>query len=119
MRARSYPRVTHLGEERCGKVGHLTGPRESHDDFIREVRDRVIGLAGNLDYEPRVATAKVNRVHEFDRRPLTPVEGARREVEPRVLEINPKLLTVDTRPPSETIAPHLEMKLDHPAVLFH
>jgi hypothetical protein len=110
--------VTHLGEERCGKVGHLTGPRESHDDFIREVRDRVIGLAGNLDYESRVTTAKVNRVHDFDRRPLTPVEGARREVEPRVLEINPKLLTMDTRMPPEAAALHREMKLDHPAVLF-
>jgi hypothetical protein len=110
--------VTHLGEERCGKVGHLTGPRESHDDFIREVRDRVIGLARNLDYEPRVTTAKLNRAHDFDRRPLAPIEGARREVEPCMVKINPKLLTVDTRSPSETIAPHLEMKLDHRAVLF-
>jgi len=117
-RASSYPRVTHLGEERRGKVGHLAGPRESHDDFIREVRDCVIGLAGNLDYEPCVATAKVNRAHGFDWRPLAPIEGARREVEPRMVEINPKLLTVDTRMPSEAAALHLEMKLDHPAVLF-
>jgi hypothetical protein len=117
-RERSYPRVAHLGEERCGKVGRLTGPRESHDDFIREVRDRVIGLAGNLDYEPCVAAAKVNRAHGFDRRPLAPVEGSRRKVEPCVVEINPKLLTVDTRMPSEAAALHLEMKLDHAAVLF-
>jgi hypothetical protein len=115
---RSYPRVTHLGEERCGKVGHLTGSRESHDDFIREVRDRVIGFARNLDYNSRVATAKVNRAHDFDRGPLAPVEGARREVESRVIEINPKLLTVDTRMPSEAAALHREMKLDHPTVLF-
>lgn len=115
---RGYPRVTHLGEERCGKVGHFAGTRESHDDFIREVRDRVIGLAGNLDYEPCAAAAKVNRAHHFDRRPLVAVERARREVESRVLEINPKLLTVDTRMPSEAAALHLEMKLDHPAVLF-
>jgi hypothetical protein len=118
LRARSYPRVTHLGEERCGKVGRLTSPRKPHDDFIREVRDRVIGLSGNLDYEPCAAAAEVNCAHGFDRRPLAPIEGARREVEPRVLEINPKLLTVDTRPPSETIAQHLEMELDHAAVLF-
>jgi hypothetical protein len=116
--ARSYLRVTHLGEERCGKVGHLAGPRESHDDFIGEVRDRVIGLAGDLDYEPSVATTKVERAHDFDRRPLVAVEGARREVEPCVVEINPKLLTVDTRMPSEAAALHREMKLDHPAVLF-
>ena len=115
---RSYPRVTHLGEERCGKVGHLTRARESHDDFIREVRDRVIGLAGNLDYEPCVAAAKVNRAHDFDRRPLAPIEGARRDFEPCVVEINPKLLTVDACMPSEAAALHLEMELDHRAVLF-
>jgi hypothetical protein len=35
-----------------------------------------------------------------------------------VIEINPKLLTVDTRMPPEPAALHLEMKLDHRAVLF-
>jgi hypothetical protein len=65
-----------------------------------------------------VTTAEVNRAYDLDRRPLAPIEGARREVEPCVVEINPKLLTVDTSSPSETIAPHLEMKLDHPAVLL-
>jgi hypothetical protein len=35
-----------------------------------------------------------------------------------VIEINPKLLTVDTRMPSEAAALHREMKLDHLAMLF-
>jgi hypothetical protein len=65
-----------------------------------------------------VTTAKVNRADDFDRRSLAPIERARREVESRVIEINPKLLTVDTRMPSEAAALHLEMKLDHRAVLF-
>jgi hypothetical protein len=44
--------VTHLGEQRCGEIAHFSCSRESYDDFIREVRDCVVGLAGNLDYEP-------------------------------------------------------------------
>jgi hypothetical protein len=116
--ARGYPRVTRLGEQRCGDIAHFPCPRESHDDFIREVCDRVIGLACNFDYEPCVAAAQVNRAYYFDRRPLAPVERAWREVEPCVVEVNPKLLTVDTRTPSKAAALHREMKLDHPAVLF-